>query len=128
MRRNVLLVGLLLAAGVGCDGIDSADLGAGSHSPGGKGDDPSSACGNGVLDPGEDCDDGNALNLDGCDRTCGFEQSQRIAARGEGPGHAHQLFRNEWTGEQGLATGHLQVAQTAAAKLLLAGQFGQPGW
>jgi cysteine-rich repeat protein len=23
-------------------------------------------CGNGVLDPGEECDDGNALNLDGC--------------------------------------------------------------
>ncbi len=28
------------------------------------------ACGDGVLDPGEQCDDGNASDGDGCDRTC----------------------------------------------------------
>ncbi|HEY7957545.1 MAG TPA: DUF4215 domain-containing protein [Polyangia bacterium] len=36
------------------------------------------ACGNGVRDPGEQCDDHNRINLDGCDATCKFEQDQRI--------------------------------------------------
>jgi penicillin amidase len=27
-------------------------------------------CGNGVVDPGEECDDGNAVNSDGCDDAC----------------------------------------------------------
>jgi len=30
----------------------------------------STACGNGVLDPGEQCDDGNAVDGDGCDANC----------------------------------------------------------
>ena len=28
------------------------------------------SCGDGVVDPGEDCDDGNAIGCDGCDREC----------------------------------------------------------
>lgn len=35
-------------------------------------------CGNGKLDFGEECDDSNKLNLDGCDSTCKHEQSARI--------------------------------------------------
>ncbi len=31
-----------------------------------------SPCGNAVLDPGEECDDGNRLNDDGCDWRCAF--------------------------------------------------------
>jgi cysteine-rich repeat protein len=27
-------------------------------------------CGNGMLDPGEVCDDGNTTNGDGCDNDC----------------------------------------------------------
>jgi cysteine-rich repeat protein len=34
-----------------------------------------SACGNGILEPGEDCDDGNASSGDCCSATCGFESS-----------------------------------------------------
>jgi cysteine-rich repeat protein len=34
-------------------------------------------CGNGVRDPGEQCDDGNTQNLDGCDASCAFEQDLR---------------------------------------------------
>ncbi|MEP7120187.1 MAG: hypothetical protein ABJE95_04715 [Byssovorax sp.] len=34
-------------------------------------------CGNGVREPGEQCDDGNLVNLDGCDATCAFEQDLR---------------------------------------------------
>ena len=35
-------------------------------------------CGNGVREAGEQCDDGNTVNLDGCDATCRFEQNQRV--------------------------------------------------
>ncbi len=35
-------------------------------------------CGNGVRERGEQCDDGNQMNLDGCDAACRFEQIQRI--------------------------------------------------
>lgn len=38
------------------------------------------ACGNGVRDPGEECDDGNKLNLDGCDSACKLEQAARITS------------------------------------------------
>ena len=35
-------------------------------------------CGNGVRDTGEQCDDGNTTNLDGCSSTCQFEQIHRL--------------------------------------------------
>ena len=35
-------------------------------------------CGNGIRETGEQCDDGNTLNLDGCSSTCQFEQDQRV--------------------------------------------------
>src|SRR5688572_6967203 len=31
------------------------------------------ACGDGRLDPGETCDDGNAVSADGCTATCAIE-------------------------------------------------------
>jgi cysteine-rich repeat protein len=37
-------------------------------------------CGNGTRDLGEDCDDGNTTNLDGCDSACAFEQSARVTS------------------------------------------------
>ena len=37
-----------------------------------------SSCGDGVRSGAEQCDDGNTRNLDGCDSTCRFEQSQRV--------------------------------------------------
>ena len=37
-----------------------------------------SVCGNGRLDPGEECDDGNTVNLDGCDSACKLEQDARV--------------------------------------------------
>ena len=35
-------------------------------------------CGNGVREAGEQCDDGNTASLDGCTKTCGFEQVHRM--------------------------------------------------
>ncbi|HVK67059.1 MAG TPA: DUF4215 domain-containing protein, partial [Polyangium sp.] len=34
-------------------------------------------CGNAIREVGEDCDDGNQVNLDGCDGSCKFEQDLR---------------------------------------------------
>ncbi len=41
---------------------------------------PAAGCGNGTLDPGEQCDDSNNTNLDGCDADCNFEQVQRLTS------------------------------------------------
>jgi cysteine-rich repeat protein len=38
---------------------------------------PAAICGNGVRESGEDCDDGNVTELDGCTSTCRFEQIHR---------------------------------------------------
>ncbi|HSK78044.1 MAG TPA: myxococcus cysteine-rich repeat containing protein [Thermoanaerobaculia bacterium] len=38
-------------------------------------------CGNGVLDPGEECDDGNRKNGDCCSVTCGWEPSGSSCGR-----------------------------------------------
>jgi len=35
-------------------------------------------CGNGTLDTGEDCDDSNTRNLDGCSATCHYEAFARL--------------------------------------------------
>lgn len=46
--------------------------------PDGPDPDISVTCGNGVREGQEECDDGNLLNLDGCDQACRFEQCHRI--------------------------------------------------
>jgi cysteine-rich repeat protein len=38
----------------------------------------SATCGNGMREGGEQCDDGNTTNLDGCDANCKFEEVQRV--------------------------------------------------
>ncbi|MEX1369231.1 MAG: DUF4215 domain-containing protein [Nannocystaceae bacterium] len=66
------------------DGADDDD-GAGDGGAGDDGDDdgandggePAALCGDGVVDPelGEQCDDGNADELDGCQSSCQFGPS-----------------------------------------------------
>ena len=41
---------------------------------------PSVACGNGVVDPGEECDDGNSTSGDGCSSTCTLEDASALCA------------------------------------------------
>jgi len=38
---------------------------------------PPPVCGDGIRETGEQCDDGNLVDLDGCDSTCQFEQVTR---------------------------------------------------
>jgi cysteine-rich repeat protein len=37
-------------------------------------DQPTACCGNGVIEPGEQCDDGNTIGGDGCSSTCQWQQ------------------------------------------------------
>ena len=46
-------------------------------------------CGNGRIEPGEECDDGNTIPGDGCSDTCQIESTD------------DQTFRVEWTPTQG---------------------------
>jgi cysteine-rich repeat protein len=72
----------LAAASVGCNAVaglgdiafsdggsapaPSGAAGSGAQGAGGAGAGGAAACGNGTLDPGEECDDGNATDGDGC--------------------------------------------------------------
>jgi cysteine-rich repeat protein len=68
--------GLLTAVGPG-DATLSVSSGAAITSVNVKVGDP--GCGDGVLDPGEECDDGNVRDGDGCDPTCHSENAPPVA-------------------------------------------------
>src|SRR5438105_901921 len=70
MLRAIALV--TLAALVGCGG------GTGDEEGGDLSRKATAVCGNGILEPGEQCDDGNTQNLDGCDSRCRFEEDLRM--------------------------------------------------
>jgi len=62
-------------ASVGTGGTGATEAGNGGTSPGGADSGPKEAgkpslCGNGKIDPGEQCDDGNTLDEDGCTSAC----------------------------------------------------------
>ena len=40
-------------------------------------EDSQPVCGNGIIEAGEECDDGNTRSLDGCDPTCRLEHASR---------------------------------------------------
>lgn len=61
----------------GADGVDSgvADTGTDARTI--------RPCGNGVLDPGEECDDGNTNNGDGCNAICQIEAGWQCPTPGQ---------------------------------------------
>jgi cysteine-rich repeat protein len=64
--RTCLFAGLVLAIGCGGGGGDDGDDG-GIDAP------PAAVCGNGAVETGEECDDGNTAPGDGCDASCDRE-------------------------------------------------------
>lgn len=42
---------------------------------------PKAVCGNAIVENGEDCDDGNAVENDGCDRTCRLAGTDPVTSR-----------------------------------------------
>jgi cysteine-rich repeat protein len=62
---------------------DASDTDRDDDSPVDGGEQPS--CGNGVPEPGEDCDDGNEDDTDGCTTTCSFSCDDDIVCDDENP-------------------------------------------
>jgi cysteine-rich repeat protein len=75
---------------------------------------PPDSCGNGEIDEGEECDDGNHEEFDGCDATCAFEEFQGCEAVIEqyyqDAGIAY-VDKNSWNGPRS----HLMINPTAQA-------------
>jgi cysteine-rich repeat protein len=75
---------------------------------------PPDSCGNGEIDEGEECDDGNHEEFDGCDATCTFEEFQGCEAVIEqyyqDAGIAY-VDKNSWNGPRS----HLMINPTAQA-------------
>src|SRR6185503_7962011 len=69
MRRFKLLALALSVCALGCT---SSNPGVSTDGGADGADAQASTCGNGVLDPGEQCDDGNTMNGDGCQADCTF--------------------------------------------------------
>jgi cysteine-rich repeat protein len=62
-----------------CNQIDTSTFYPSGFWPGGM------PCGNGILDPGEQCDDGNNVDGDCCSSTCQFEASGNACASDGNP-------------------------------------------
>jgi cysteine-rich repeat protein len=82
-RRDRRLLAWLALLAVGC-GVEHSGSGDGESSSetgtSGTSDLPAPAeCGNGAVEPGEECDDENALDGDGCSATCVTESWSEVA-------------------------------------------------
>jgi cysteine-rich repeat protein len=73
------------------------------------------ACGNGILDPGEQCEDGNAVSGDGCSATCHLESEEADVIVAIDTGGA--TLRIETTLNQAVA--RLDVAGISARIILI---------
>src|SRR5437667_261012 len=73
LRWNLVLAAFVVAAGAGC-GDDSSSAKDSGATDGGRDSGADGAtgpkCGNGILETGEQCDDGNLLNTDSCSSLC----------------------------------------------------------
>lgn len=75
---------LLLALGVACGGDDDGGSDGGEIDAGDDAPTPPPGCGNGELDSGETCDDGNTESGDGCARDCALEEDFACPQPGAG--------------------------------------------
>jgi cysteine-rich repeat protein len=75
----------------------------------------SKTCGNGERDFGEDCDDSNTANLDGCDSACRFEQVARVTS-----------LRQQFATDAFCTKNVLGGAITATAQELIQATWDQP--
>ena len=85
MRRHsntAILPVLVFAALLALSGAWGIGCGDGGGNGNGN-DNASDLCGNGVLDTGERCDDGNRSNGDGCSRHCLEECGGDVCSVGE---------------------------------------------
>jgi cysteine-rich repeat protein len=83
------------AGGAGTGGAPVGGAGPGGSPQGGDGGTggmPDPLCGNGMLDPGEECDGGTPASGDGCSSTCALEGNPRAGCPTEVEITAYPLF------------------------------------
>ncbi len=66
----------------GCYDGGSSDNGSGNNGGSGNGSSDKENCGNGFLDAGEQCDDGNKMDGDGCSKYCMKESGTKSSSSG----------------------------------------------
>jgi cysteine-rich repeat protein len=66
---------------------------------------PISNCGNGMLDPNEDCDDGNAVSGDGCESECVFSCRTNAGCDDKDPCNGEETCAADHTCKPGSAVG-----------------------
>jgi cysteine-rich repeat protein len=120
--------------GVGGVGAGPITTASSSASSGGGGAIP--GCGDGIVDPGEECDDGNEQADDGCS-SCIIE-CEPAAAKDPSTGHCYRVFAiasawgdaeascKAWGGGAGL--GHLVSIGDASEQAFVAGLVTQAAW
>jgi len=104
-----------------CDGAGGAGAGASTGSMGGA----APFCGDGKIDPGEECDDQNDIPDDGCTK-CAVDCAGPTAIKSPKTHHCYRFFKNaaqtwEKAGALCSALGGYLVTVTSAEELALVG-------
>jgi cysteine-rich repeat protein len=81
-------------------------------------------CGNGQLDPGEECDDGNAYDGDGCTRLCQIECSSESGPCPASPGRTPACGDGIRTGAEACDDGNSAASDGCSSDCLTV----EPGW
>jgi cysteine-rich repeat protein len=94
------------------------------------GDDTSATCGNGTVDQGEQCDDGNTAAGDGCSASCQMEQTAmpRLAIAADKQTIATELMTTNTVTVTLTGTGGFQGDVNLSASLLDASNMPLTGW
>ena len=96
----------------------------------GGGDDVSATCGNGTVDTGEACDDGNTTSGDGCSATCQTENvsTPRVTATVDKPTLTTELKTSNRIAVTVAGSGGFSGAVTLAASVVDANNVALAGW
>jgi cysteine-rich repeat protein len=125
------------SGGASSGGTGAVDpVGGGGAGLGGSGGGTSATCGDGVVDPGEECDDGNTIDGDGCSGC--LIDCEPMAVKNPANHHCYRVFTTAatwataepscqtWGGAPGL--GHLVSIADAAEQTFVSALVSEGAW